>query len=103
MGESAGKWRKQYVYCPAGEIKTCLIHGLQHSSDECKVLVDFGAKYAKGKPTKDHGNNPVPKKTFNRQKGNNSIVNNVVDEILLNETQRLSAAREAPKFLDIWD
>ena len=31
---------------------------------------------------------------------NNTIVNNVVDEILLNETKKVSAAREAPGFLD---
>ena len=31
---------------------------------------------------------------------NNGIINNVVDEILLNETQKVSAAREAPDVLD---
>ena len=31
---------------------------------------------------------------------NNTIINNVVDGILLNETQIVSAMREAPKFLD---
>ena len=31
---------------------------------------------------------------------NNAIINNVVDETLLNETQKVSAAREAPGFLD---
>ena len=31
---------------------------------------------------------------------NNSIVNNVVDEILLHETQKVSAAKEAPECLD---
>ena len=31
---------------------------------------------------------------------NNAIINNVVDEILLNETQKVSAEREAPEFLD---
>ena len=31
---------------------------------------------------------------------NNSIFNNVVDEILLNETQKVSVAREAPELLD---
>ena len=31
---------------------------------------------------------------------NNAIINNVVGEILLNETQKRSSAREAPEFLD---
>ena len=31
---------------------------------------------------------------------NNAIVNNAVDKILLTENQKLSAAREAPEFLD---
>ena len=30
---------------------------------------------------------------------NNAIINNLVDEILLNKTQKLSAEREAPEFL----
>ena len=83
-----------------GESKACLIHGPRHYSDECKVLGNFGDKYTKSKPTKEHGNRPVPRKIFNRQQENNDIVNNVVDEILLNETQNVSAAREAPEFLD---
>ena len=37
---------------------------------------------------------------FNRQQGNNDIINNVVDEILLNETKKVSAAREAPECLE---
>ena len=53
-----------------------------HSFDELKVLGDFGAKYAKGKPTKKCGNNPVLGNKLNSQKENNAIVNNVLDEIL---------------------
>ena len=69
MGESAGNHRKQYLDCPLGESKICLINGPGHSYDECKVLGDFGAKYAKGKLTKDRGNHPVPmgKITGNRK------------------------------------
>ena len=37
---------------------------------------------------------------INRKMENNAIINNIVDEILLNETQKVSAAREAPEFLD---
>ena len=53
MGESAGKQRKRYVDYPSGESKICIINGPGNSSDIYKVLVDFGANYAKVKPTKD--------------------------------------------------
>ena len=87
MSESAGKCRKQFVDCLLGESKTCLIHSPVYYSDECKVLGDFFAEYAKCKPNKDHRNHPIPRNKFNRQKGKNAIVNNVVDEILLYEKQ----------------
>ena len=61
MVESSGKRINRYVDVSKSKSKTCLIHGLGHSSDECKVLGDFVAKYAKGKPTKDHGNHPIPR------------------------------------------
>ena len=83
-----------------GELKTSLIHRHQHSSDEYKVLGDFDAKYAKCNPTKDHGYDPVPRNFLKRHQENNAIINNVVDEILLNETQKVGAAMEAPEFLD---
>ena len=67
MGESADRCRKRYVDRPSGELKTCLIHGPRHSSDECKVLGYFGANYAKFKPTKDRRNHPVPRNKFNEQ------------------------------------
>ena len=87
IGVSVGKRRKRYVYRLSGELKTCLIHGPGHSSDEFKVLGNFGAKCAKGKPNKDRGNHPLPRNKFNMQQEINTIVNNVVDEILLHETQ----------------
>ena len=54
----------------------------------------------KCKPTEDRGNHPTPRKKFNSRQENNSIVNNVVDEILPHETKKVSAAREAPEFLE---
>ena len=33
---------------------------------------------------------------------NNAIIDNVVNEILLNEIQKVSAAREAPDFLTLF-
>ena len=37
-------------------------------------------------------------KTVTRQQENNAIINHVVDEILLNETKKVSAVREARNF-----
>ena len=62
MYESSDKRIKRYVHCLTSELKTCIIHVPEHSSDECKILVNFGTEYAKGNLTKDHGNHPVPKK-----------------------------------------
>ena len=78
-----------------GESKICIIHGPRHYSDECKVLGDFGAKYSKGKPTKDRRNNLVPRNKFKGQQENNAIVNIAVDESLLHETKKVSDMREA--------
>ena len=98
-GESAGKHRNRHVDIPTGKSKTCIIHGPGHSSEECKVLGDFGTNHAKSRPTKDCGNIPVPRKKINRQQENNTIVNNSVDEVLL--TQKVSSTNhEAPEFLD---
>ena len=54
----------------------------------------FGAKYSGCKPTKNRRNHPVPRGESNRQQGVNVIINIVVDEILPNETQKVSVARE---------
>ena len=62
MGEIYGNIRKWYVDCPSGETKIFLIHGTGHFSDEYNVLGNFGDKYDKVKPTKDHGNHLIPKK-----------------------------------------
>ena len=48
----------------------------------------FGANYTKSKTTKYHGNHTTPSKKNNRQLENNAIINNMVDTILLNETQK---------------
>ena len=100
MDESAGKLRKQFVDFSKSKSKTCIIHGLGNSSDECKVLGEFGTKQAKGKSDKDHGNNLVPRGKTNRQKSINSIINKAVDNILLNEAKKVSAVNhKALEFL----
>ena len=99
MGDIYGKHIKRYVDRLTVELKTYLIHDPGHYSDDCKVLGDFSTKYAKGNPTKDHGNNTAPRKNL-RGSRKNAIVHNVADEFLFNETKKLSAAREAPENLD---
>ena len=87
MGVSTGKRRKRCVDFSKRNLKICSIHGNGHSSDECKVLGDFGAMYANSKHTKDHGNHPVLRENINRQPENSAVANSGVDDILLNEKQ----------------
>ena len=96
------RWQAQKTTCryPTGKSKTCIIHGPGNYPEECKVLGDFGTKHANSSTTKDHRINPVPRKCFNIHQKINAIFNNAVDEILINETQKLSAEREAQEFLD---
>ena len=61
MGGSAVKYRKRYVDFLSVETKICLIHCPRNSSDECKFLVESGAKYVLVKTTKDRRNHPVPR------------------------------------------
>ena len=59
------------------------------------VLGEFDYKYTKGIPTKYQGNHTIWRGEINKQLENNAIINKVVNDILLNETQKASAAREA--------
>ena len=55
-GDISVKRRKKYVDCSKSELETCLIHDPGNYSDGCKVLGDFGDKYAKVKPNWVHIN-----------------------------------------------
>ena len=79
---------------PKGDSKTYPIHVPGGSSDECKFLGDFGNNYAKKRPTKDRGNDTVPRNKFKRQQENTAIVNSSVDEILMHENGNVSAMKE---------
>ena len=97
-GERSYKHIKRFVDSPTGKTKIYLIHGPGNSSEEWKVLGDIGTKYAKSRPTKDHGKIPIPRKSVNRQKEKNAIDNNAVNKII--PTQKISGTnREAPVFL----
>ena len=68
MRESARKRRNIYVEHTKDRSKPiCIIHSPVHSSDECKVLGNFGFKYAKRRPTKDHGEDLANRNKFDRQ------------------------------------
>ena len=92
MSESSDKRRKIYVDYPEGKSKpTCIIHGSRHSSDKYNVLGYFGSKYAKIRHTNNRGNNPSNRNKYTRQQYNNTIVNSSVDEITLQENNKVSA------------
>ena len=71
------RWQaqKRYVDLLLVKPKTFLIQGLEHCSDECKVLEYFDAKYAKDNPKKNRRSHTVPRKIINRQQEHNYIVN----------------------------
>ena len=101
MSESSDKRRKRYVDNLKGKSKpTCLIHGPRHSSDKYKVLGDFGSKYAKIRHTNNRGHNNENRNKYTRQKYNNTIVNSAVDEIILQENNKVSAGTEAQEIIE---
>ena len=59
MSDRTFKCIKRYVDYPKDIPKySCIIHVPGNSSDECKVLGEFGSKYSKIMPTKDRMNYP---------------------------------------------
>ena len=78
-----------------------MIHGARHYSDEYKVQNKFGTKYAADQPTEYRKNNPVPRKMSHKKPENHTIINNVVGELCMIESKKLSAVNhEAPAFLE---
>ena len=55
----------------------------------------FGSKYSKISPTKDRGHDTASKNKFNKQQENNDIVQHVVDKIVLQDRNTLSAEDES--------
>ena len=73
---------------------TYIIHGPRHLSGEFEVLGDFGSKYDKSIHIKDRGHDSANINKFNRHKYNNAIIKQAVDEILLQENNKVSAEEE---------
>ena len=90
MSERAVKNRKRYVDHTKDRPKiSCLVHGPRHSSDECKILGDFGSKYSKIMPTKYRVDYPTTKKKFSIHQDNNAIVQHEVHYIILQENNEV--------------
>ena len=79
MSESIRKHRKRYEDNQNNRFKnTYLIHVPGNSSDEFKVLRNFGSRYTKISPTKDCNHDLTTKNKFKRHQNNNAIVNHKV-------------------------
>ena len=89
ISESAVKRRKRYVDNMKDITKpTCLIRGSVNSSYKRNVLGEFGTKYDKYRPTKEHRQDPATKKRFGIQHKKNSTTQYAVDEIILQENEK---------------
>ena len=61
---------------------------------------DLGTQYAKGRPTKDLSQEPATKNFFVIDQENNAIIQHAVDEILLQEKQKISVKYETHNKID---
>ena len=62
---------------------------------------EFGTKYAASQPTKNHGRNTIPKKWFHKKQENHAIIYNMVDELHMFESKKVSAVNhEGQEFLE---
>ena len=101
MSKSAGKIRKRYADHPKdGSQLSRIIHDLVNSSDECKVLGDCGYNYSKDRPNKYCRQYPEIKKKFERNKNKNAIFQHSVDDIILQEKEKLSVKEEKYENID---
>ena len=86
MSDSAVNHKNSYLDHPRDISKhNCLINFPGNSSYGCKVLWEFGSKYYKRIPTKDHGYDTETRNKFNIQKDKNAIFNHPVDKIIPRE------------------
>ena len=60
-----------------------LIHGLGNSSDECRVLNNFGTKYAKGRSFRERSQETTFGKKFGNKKEVNDVAQHAVYDIIL--------------------
>ena len=79
-----------------------MIYGPGNYSDEYKVLGEFGTMYTTAQPTKDHRSNTIPRKVFQKKQENYTIIDNVVDELHMVESKKVSAVNhEASDFFKV--
>ena len=78
-----------------------MIHGAGNCYDEYKVLDEFGTKYDAAQTSKDHGSDPIPRKRLWKKQENHTIINNVVDELRMIESKKVSDVNhESLEFLE---
>ena len=93
--ESSDKRIKWYVDNQKGGSKlTCLIHDPGHSSYECKVVGDLGSKYSKSRCTQYCRHEPTTQRKFGRQQQKNAIVQHALNDIILQDNNKLSGEYE---------
>ena len=95
MSESADNCRKsmqitQRIY--PNTIVSSTSSGINHIN--ARSWGNLVLSILKHRPTKYRGNDPATRKKFNRQKQNNDIVNHTVDEIFLQENNKVSDESE---------
>ena len=79
MDRHAGKHKKRYIgHMHDLPPQTYLIHVPGHSSNNCKVHINFGKKYTSGRPSKKQ----------DRKQEVDYMVNIAVDEILQENTDK---------------
>ena len=98
--KSSGNSNKRYVNHLKDRSKpTCLIHGPGNSSDECKVLWDFVSKYTK-KGLLRNTHNILHIEKNGKYQENNVIVHHAVDEMILQEKEKLHVKDKSHEKID---
>ena len=95
INKPAYKCKQRYVDCTGDQLTLiCCIHGPGNSPDECKILNDFGYKYTKGPSYKKHSQDLVFKGKNWDSKRKNTVIQHVVDEIILKEKEKVGMKDE---------
>ena len=99
----SGNLNQRYVDHSIDKSKlTCLIHGNFHSSELCKFLNDFGARYDARSTFKERRQEPTSPKMYKKNHDVNAIIQHAVSYILKqDENTKLSAKSEPQEYDNI--
>ena len=79
----SGNLNQRYVYHSIDKSKlTCLIHGNFHSSEQCKFINDFGARYDARRTFKERRQEPTSDKMYKKNYDLNAMIQHAVSYIL---------------------